>query len=50
MIVYDLQPGQTMRVHPGHAGLFQASVTFSVQKVPGWPTATWAPTGTTSRC
>ena len=24
-----------MRVHPGHAGLFQASVTFSVQKVPG---------------
>ncbi|HTU37720.1 MAG TPA: TIGR00266 family protein [Acidimicrobiales bacterium] len=35
VIVYDLQPGQTMRVHPGHAGLFQASVTFSVQKVPG---------------
>jgi uncharacterized protein (AIM24 family) len=24
-----------MRVHPGHAGLFQASVTFSVQRVPG---------------
>ncbi|HXA75415.1 MAG TPA: AIM24 family protein [Acidimicrobiales bacterium] len=35
VIVYDLQPGQTMRVHPGHAGLFQASVTFSVQRVPG---------------
>lgn len=35
VIVYDLQPGQTMRVHPGHAGLFQASVKFSVQKVPG---------------
>jgi uncharacterized protein (TIGR00266 family) len=35
VIVYDLQPGQTMRVHPGHAGLFQASVTFSVVKVPG---------------
>jgi uncharacterized protein (TIGR00266 family) len=35
VIVYDLEPGQTMRVHPGHAGLFQASVTFSVQKVPG---------------
>ena len=35
VIVYDLQPGQTMRVHPGHAGLFQSSVTFSVVKVPG---------------
>ena len=35
VIVYDLQPGQTMRVHPGHAGLFQASVTFSVQRVQG---------------
>ncbi len=35
VIVYDLAAGQTMRVHPGHAGLFQASVTFSVQKVPG---------------
>jgi uncharacterized protein (AIM24 family) len=35
VVVYDLAPGQTMRVHPGHAGLFQASVTFSVQKVPG---------------
>ena len=35
VIIYDLAPGQTMRVHPGHAGLFQASVTFSVQKVPG---------------
>jgi uncharacterized protein (AIM24 family) len=35
VIVYDLQPGQTMRVHPGHAGLFQGSVTFSVVKVPG---------------
>src|SRR5271156_5284643 len=35
VIIYDLAAGQTMRVHPGHAGLFQASVTFSVQKVPG---------------
>src|SRR3984957_12819714 len=25
VIVFDLAPGQTMRVHPGHAGLFQAS-------------------------
>jgi uncharacterized protein (TIGR00266 family) len=32
---YDLAPGQTMRVHPGHVGLFQASVTFQVIRVPG---------------
>jgi uncharacterized protein (TIGR00266 family) len=32
---YDLQPGQTMRAHPGHVGLFQGSVTFSVQRVQG---------------
>jgi uncharacterized protein (TIGR00266 family) len=35
VIVYDLVAGQSLRVHPGHAGLFQSSVTFSVQKVPG---------------
>ncbi len=35
VVIYDLQPGQTMRVHPGHVGLFQATVNFSVQKVPG---------------
>jgi len=32
---YDLVAGQTMRVHPAHVGLFQSSVTFAVQKVPG---------------
>ena len=30
VMVYDLQSGQTMRVHPGHVGLFQSSVTFQV--------------------
>jgi len=35
VLVYDLAEGQTMRVHPGHAGLFQASVQFTTQKVPG---------------
>jgi uncharacterized protein (AIM24 family) len=32
---YDLVAGQTMRAHPAHVGLFQASVTFQVQRVPG---------------
>jgi uncharacterized protein (AIM24 family) len=35
VMVYDLQPGQVMRVHPGHVGLFQSSVHFSVIRVPG---------------
>jgi uncharacterized protein (TIGR00266 family) len=35
VLAFDLQPGQTMRVHPGHVGLFQASVQFAVQRVPG---------------
>ena len=45
VIVYDLAAGQTMRVHPGHAGLFQASVTFSVQKVPGLANRYMGPDG-----
>jgi uncharacterized protein (TIGR00266 family) len=35
VMTYDLQPGQTLRVHPGHVGLFQSSVTFQVIRVPG---------------
>jgi uncharacterized protein (AIM24 family) len=35
VLAFDLVAGQTMRVHPGHAGLFQASVGFSVVRVPG---------------
>ncbi|HWE67324.1 MAG TPA: TIGR00266 family protein [Acidimicrobiales bacterium] len=35
VLAFDLQPGQSMRVHPGHVGLFQASVQFQVMRVPG---------------
>lgn len=35
VMTYDLTPGQTMRVHPGHVGLFQSSVNFQVIRVPG---------------
>lgn len=31
----DLQPGETLRVHPGHVGMLEASVQFSVTTVPG---------------
>ncbi len=35
LIVKDLQPGETLRVHPGHVGAFQASVSFQISTVPG---------------
>lgn len=34
-VVRDLQPGETLRVHPGHVGAFQASVSFQITRVPG---------------
>jgi uncharacterized protein (TIGR00266 family) len=35
VLAFDLVAGQTMRAHPGHVGMFQASVQFTVQRVPG---------------
>jgi uncharacterized protein (TIGR00266 family) len=35
VIVYDLQPGNTLRVHPGHVGMYQDSVQFNITTVPG---------------
>ena len=31
----DLQAGETLRVHPGHVGMLEATVQFSVTTVPG---------------
>jgi uncharacterized protein (AIM24 family) len=35
LVEYDLGPGETMLVHPGHIGLFEASVTLEIQAVKG---------------
>jgi uncharacterized protein (TIGR00266 family) len=35
LVSYDLAPGQSLKVHPGHVGMFQRSVTFQVMRVPG---------------
>ncbi|SFR86899.1 TIGR00266 family protein [Dyella sp. OK004] len=35
LIRKDLAPGETLRVHPGHVGAFQASVNFQITTVPG---------------
>src|ERR1700747_3061683 len=35
VVVYDLQPGNTLRVHPGHVGMYQEGVQFNITTVPG---------------
>jgi uncharacterized protein (TIGR00266 family) len=35
VITKDLQPRETLRVHPGHVGAFQSSVAFQINCVPG---------------
>jgi uncharacterized protein (TIGR00266 family) len=35
LVHYTLAPGQTLMVHPGHVGMFEGSVQFSMTRVPG---------------
>ncbi|MGC2162712.1 MAG: AIM24 family protein, partial [Silvibacterium sp.] len=35
LIVKNLAPGEVLRVHPGHVGAFQSSVSFQITTVPG---------------
>ncbi len=35
LVIRDLQPGETLRVHPGHVGAFQSSVSFQITTIPG---------------
>jgi len=35
LIIKDLQPGELLRVHPGHVGAFQSNVSFQITTVPG---------------
>lgn len=35
LIMKNLAPGETLLVHPGHVGAFQASVNFQITTVPG---------------
>ena len=35
LTTYTLAPGQTLLVHPGHVGLFQSTVQFTMTRVPG---------------
>jgi len=35
IVTYDLVPGQTLRVHPGHVAMFQSSVGFKIVTIRG---------------
>lgn len=35
LILKELRPGETLRVHPGHVGAFEASVSFQITRIPG---------------
>ena len=35
VVVKDLRPGETLRVHPGHVGAFTSGVSFQITRVPG---------------
>ena len=35
VVEYDLPAGEVMKVHPGHVGLFEASMTFEIERVKG---------------
>ncbi len=35
VIPYDIPPGEVLRVHPGHVGMFQEGVPFEITTVPG---------------
>jgi len=35
VVPYQLAPGQSLRIHPGHVGMFQAAMSFQVVRVPG---------------
>jgi uncharacterized protein (TIGR00266 family) len=35
LVHYTLAPGQTLLVHPGHVGMFEGSVQFTITRVPG---------------
>jgi uncharacterized protein (TIGR00266 family) len=35
VVVKELMPGETLRVHPGHVGAFQSSVSFQISRISG---------------
>ena len=45
VVPYDLQAGNTLRIHPGHVAMFEDSVDFNVTTMPGIRNALFAGDG-----
>jgi uncharacterized protein (TIGR00266 family) len=39
IVTYDLQPGEVIQVHPGHIGMFEATVNFNITFMRGFANA-----------
>ena len=35
IVTYDLMPGESLNVHPGHIGMFESTVNFDITMIPG---------------
>jgi uncharacterized protein (TIGR00266 family) len=35
IVTYDLAPGESLNVHPGHIGMFEGTVNFDITMIPG---------------
>jgi uncharacterized protein (AIM24 family) len=35
IVTYDLAPGESLQVHPGHIGMFEDTVNFDITMIPG---------------
>jgi uncharacterized protein (TIGR00266 family) len=35
IVTYDLKPGESLKVHPGHIGMFDSTVNFDITLIPG---------------
>lgn len=44
-VVYDLKPGETLQVHPGHVGMIESSVNFDVALLRGFANAVFGGDG-----
>lgn len=44
-VIYDLKPGETLQVHPGHVGMLEGSVSFDVAFMRGFANAVFGGDG-----
>jgi len=45
VVIYDLQPGESLQVHPGHIGMFEETINFDMRFMPGITNALFGSNG-----